>query len=428
MVVLASGQEKVREKWAKGQLDKFRIIEKAIPGLETTVLVANLRALPGGEVGRPEIMVIQADTKVATLLLVAGHETNHEGVTASLMRTRSHAWIIAGRRPMRGIVNNCYECRRRQKKLCSPTIGPIPEVKTAASGPFEIVHLDLVGPYSVKGLVKARAQRKLWACVFVCGLTTAMAVELCPDYGADSMVLALTRYTNRFGAPAMFISDAGTQLKAASKSVSGWLKDNLVTWKTVNLDGQHENGLCEAMIKILKKTLNPEIEKGTWNIIELETLFSSALRLVNTRPVSFTSATEDLEAANVVTPAMFLQPYRDMARHMSIDDGASLCKRAEVVAASEAAMWRTFEVASFPTRCLPKRWCTSGGEMPNVGDVVMVMDTNTVRNKWKLAKVVGVRPSEDGVRRTVQVEYHRDGAKVAVWRSVRSVAIIVRGV
>ena len=42
--------------------------------------------------------------------------------------------------------------------------------------------------------------------------------------------------------------------------------------------------------------------------------------------------------------------------------------------------------------------------------------------------VVGMRLSEDGVRRTAQVEYNREGAKVAAWESVRNVAIVVRGV
>ena len=107
----------------------------------------------------------------------------------------------------------------------------------------------------------------------------------------------------------MIVSDAGTQLKAASKLVSSWLKDNLITWRTVNPNGQHENGLCEAMIKILKKTINPEVENGNWNVLELETLFSSALRLVNSRLLSFTSATEDLEDANGAPPGEKCQTW-----------------------------------------------------------------------------------------------------------------------
>ena len=196
----------------------------------------------------------------------------------------------------------------------------------------------------------------------------------------------------------------------------------------MNPDGQHENGLCEAMIKILKKTINPEVENGNWNVLELETLFSSALRLVNSRLLSFTSATEDLEDANAITPIMCMQPHREMARHMSVDAAATLCKRAAAITSSEAAMWRKFEVASLPTRCMPRRWCTSRGEMPNVGDVVMIMDTNMVRNKWKLARVVAVKKSKDDVCRSIQVEYSREGTKTLVWRSVRSVSLIVRNV
>ena len=429
MLVLASSQDSIREKWMAGKMSRFRMEEKVVPGNLTRVLLANLRAPPGGGGGRPEIMVVQANSEVAVWLLRAGHNANHEGVTTSLMRTRVHAWIVSGRRPMKRIVDNCFECKRRAKQLCSPTIGPIPEIKLNASGPFEVVHVDLIGPYLVKGLVKARAQRKVWALVAVCGLTTAMSVELCQDYSADAVVLALTRFTNRFGAPTTIISDAGTQLKAASRSVTNWLQENMITWRCVSPDGQHENGLCEAMIKILKKTLDPELAKGSWNIIELETIISSALRLVNSRPISFTSATEDLEAANIVTPKDFMQPHRDLARHVSIDDNATLCRRAEAVAASEAEMWKMFEVSCFPKRCIPSRWCTTGGPSPQVGDVVMVVDTNVVRNHWRLARVVAVKESSDNVARTVQLVYKKDGGvETSVWRSIRSVALICKSV
>ena len=56
----------------------------------------------------------------------------------------------------------------------------------------------------------------------------------------------------------------------------------------------------------------------------------------------------------------------------------------------------------------------------------MLVDTNVVRNQWKLARVVAVKESSDNVVRTIQLVYKRDGVETLVWRSIRSVALICK--
>lgn len=55
---------------------------------------------------------------LATLLIREAHESNHEGVAATLLHTRKRAWIIQGRRTAKKIVNNCVTCRKWKGMMC----------------------------------------------------------------------------------------------------------------------------------------------------------------------------------------------------------------------------------------------------------------------------------------------------------------------
>ena len=63
-----------------------------------------------------------------------------------------------------------------------------------------------------------------------------------------------------------------------------------------------------------------------------------------------------------------------------------------------------------------------------VGDVVLLQDSNQVRGKWKLGRIVEAEPGlRDGFVRNVVVEYKNDDSKKfeRVSRAVQKLVVIV---
>ena len=50
---------------------------------------------------------------VARLLAQSSHGRNHDGVDATMVRLRSRAWVISGRKIVMSIVYACMTCRKQ---------------------------------------------------------------------------------------------------------------------------------------------------------------------------------------------------------------------------------------------------------------------------------------------------------------------------
>ena len=60
-----------------------------------------------------------------------------------------------------------------------------------------------------------------------------------------------------------------------------------------------------------------------------------------------------------------------------------------------------------------------------VGDVVMIQDSNSIRGEWKIGVVVNVLESKDKRVRNVEVKYKNGGTDVTVKRAVQRLIVIV---
>ena len=100
---------------------------------------------------------------VATLLAREAHDENHEGVAATLLRTRRRAWIVQGRRTVKKVVNNCITCHKLKGKMCQQMMSDLPPERSQRANPFDYTTLDLFGPFEIKDAVKKRTGKKVWA-------------------------------------------------------------------------------------------------------------------------------------------------------------------------------------------------------------------------------------------------------------------------
>ena len=151
----------------------------------------------------------------------------------------------------------------------------------------------------------------------------------------------------------LVVSDSGSQLVKAGKLIDqidlsklDWNKisegavKNGTKWKVVEPGCQWRNGLAEAAVKLLKSTLGLTLaSQSTLNYAELDTLFCSIANIVNQRPLSVKSFTdEDLHA---ITPNdLLLGRSRNVVPGSSYGEGDSLTRRQEVISEIETAWWR----------------------------------------------------------------------------------------
>ncbi|KRY00934.1 hypothetical protein T4E_9771 [Trichinella pseudospiralis] len=62
--------------------------------------------------------------------------------------------------------------------------------------------------------------------------------------------------------------------------------------------------------------------------------------------------------------------------------------------------WKAEYVTNLNVR---QKWYNSGNA-PNIGDIVLVSESNVPRRNWKLGKIVQLYPGQDGIVRTVKVQ------------------------
>ena len=96
------------------------------------------------------------------------------------------------------------------------------EFTVSCNHPFENVGADYVGPlYFKENLNYCVGMPKCYV-LFKCTATRAVYLELTPNVGVHSLILAVRRFISRNGTPKLFISDNFKSFK--SKDIKSYLK------------------------------------------------------------------------------------------------------------------------------------------------------------------------------------------------------------
>ena len=82
----------------------------------------------------------------------------------------------------------------------------------------------------------------------------------------------------------------------------------------------------------------------------------------------------------------------------------NLNSRVKLVQGVVDQFWTQWTLTYAPTLLLQNKWVTETRGV-KVGDVVLVADSNTFRGDYRLARVVQVHPSKDGIARRASVAY-----------------------
>ena len=317
--------------------------------------------------------------------------------------------------------------------MAGQQMAKIKEESLTMCRPFTYISLDFAGPLKVKGAVNARAKMKCWIVVYCCRSTKAVELMATCGYDTQSFLLKHEEFIARHAAPASVVSDRGSQLvsagmvlaqKASSADKESPLKWNWTkitrensasNWIFVPIGSPHFNGLPEATVKVLKKTLDLALHPGIeLTYPELVTLLAKISYTVNSRPLGLTSVSPSSQQEDHMMPLtpnmMLLARSSNYSPPLEYSGDDRFCARLAYVAQVEKEWWDRWVKQVLPTLFSYRKWKDKQKNI-EVGDLVMIRYPGQFKDDYCMAKVKEVHPGEDGLVRQVTVCYKKKNTK-----------------
>ena len=372
-----------------------------------------------------------------------------------MLRERFH--VVGGQPYVSGIIRHCPEFRCRKLKCFETKMEPLPHERMDRPEIFKYVSVDLMGPFfvqhtcvdtltfkSAKNAIKhsksslsaaekadrlkdlrnfcphadAEGLSKVWACLFVCFHSRAIHLELLRDSTTQQFILALERFIGRRGRPEMIYSDNATNFKAADKSLRQMYrkidftavknagivgaKSSPISWQFSIEKAAWTNGITERLIQSVKKALRPTLLREVVSFERLEAILIGIEGILNCRPLALPSAA-DPDLATPITPSLLMYgkqmfPLEDPPRSLRTDEShmPAITKSMKVRQRFLNTFWRAWRKEYLTRFDVAKKWSKPKENQLNIGDVVVVVDPDNMRNDWRLAKVVEPTFSKSG--------------------------------
>ena len=382
--------------------------------------------------GRSSLPILMPNSHTAYLYMLEAHTGEHglvhRGLVSTLARSRQKVWIIKGRRLAKQICQACLICRRDAKLRLSQQMSLIREEQLQMSPPFTHVCLDFAGPYKVRDQISKRKTMKIWILIYSCVSTKAVMFLATPGYSTEDFLCKHDEFTSRSGIPRTVVSDKGSQLVKGSIKVEeqdkpsnkyDWKlvmsRDSRTKWIFVTAGGQHRNGLAEATVKVMKKSLNLGLQSGEiLTYAEFVTLLARTATSVNSRPLSINNTSSNSEQDDIPAPItpnhLLLARSTSEPTKLEYDEGDKFSRRLAFVQSLQDEWWRRWISEVLPTLVPCKKWKKPKSNL-KVGDIVMVIYSNNFTDDYRIARVTKVFPDKKGLVRTVEITYRKRNKK-----------------
>ena len=209
---------------------------------------------------------------------------------------------------------------------------------------------------------------------------------------------------SRRGIPARILSDKGStfmdysvQAFIASKGIALHFNIPRASWW---------GGLFEIMVKSVKRCLRKTLKNALLRYEELETVLLETEAILNSRPLTFVY--EDISEPPL-TPSCLVTGRRlldkkEITPENAVSDKVMLNKRVrylETLLAKFFNQWKKEYLTSLRERFLGKN--QEKQKIPKRGDIVIIQNDKTPRQKWKIGKITELLPGRDKIVRAVEV-------------------------
>jgi len=330
-------------------------------------------------------------------------------------------WILSARSVIRSRIFKCLVCYRYRPVMSQPKMGNLPESRLIPSPAFKITGCDYAGPFDIKIHTLRRSQTiKGYICLFVCFVSKAVHVEVTTDLTSDSYLAALTRFVSRRGLSSDIYLDNGTNFVGASNHIKKTLKvlmndpemkekinkfslENSVKFHFNPPTASHMGGLWERAVRSMKSHLYKVVGQQILTLEEFQTLTIRIEAMLNSRPLCpLSSDPSDIE---VLTPGHFLIG-RALTTLPEIDHSEipnNRLKRWQMVQSMTQQVWKRWQKEVLYHLQERSKW-TKQQDNLQVGDLVIIHEDNVPSLTWKMGRVTGVSPGQDGIVRVVHLK------------------------
>ena len=378
-------------------------------------------------------VMLDRNHRATQLIIEECHErVQHNGVKETLTELRSNFWVVKGRQFVRKIIHSCAICRRFEGKSYNPPDPPpLPKSRVTEDPPFACTGIDFAGPLYVQNEDKMSTEMaKVWICLYTCGVTRAVHLELVREMTTEAFLRSFKRFTARRGVPAKVISDnAKTFISAAKKlsalfdlpEVKGYLSSRKIEW-SFNLEkAPWWGGFFERLVKSMKRCLKKVLKNSKVTFDELLTVVTEVEAILNSRPISYVSS-EDIEEP--LTPSHLLCGRRLLSLPNAISDNGKddpdwqpnkndLNRKRVHLESLIGHFWKRWHneyLLELRESHRLRLKGTSKRQVICVGDVVVVRD-DTPRVSWRIGRVEGLIEGEDHQVRGATIRMSSKGMK-----------------
>ena len=248
-----------------------------------------------------------------------------------------------------------------------------------------------------------------YGAIFTCLMSWAVHLEVADSLETDAFINALRRFIAIRGPIRQLRCDRGTNFIGAKnefeKVRTFLLKNNCDDFEfQLNVpSASHMGGVWERQIRTVRNVLRPLLDKHGDQLDDdsLRTLFYEVMAIVNSRPLSVSDLCDPLSPeiltpnhiltmkTKVVLPPPGAFPETDVYSRKR-------WRRVQHLLNVFWSRWKTEYLSQLQTR---QKWNTSQRNMMP-GDITILKEDDSPRNKWPLAIMQDVYPSGDGLVRS----------------------------
>ena len=356
-------------------------------------------------------IIIPKKHELGKIIIRDAHEYGHTGTEHVLAKIRERFWIIRARPMIRQIISKCFDCKRRLATPATQMMNDLPPDRVQDNEPpFSCTGTDCFGPLYVK---KGRASVKRYGCLFTCLNVRAIHIEVLQSLDASSFINAFQRFISRRGKPRLMRSDNGTNYRGAEKELRKSLNKisttrdimlkNDTKWIFNTPAASHHGGVWERQLRSIRKILLAVAggEMFTMDDEQLSTFLCIVESIINSRPI--TKNPDDASEPEALTPNHLLL-LREGPAPLGKFEGHDLYGRKwRQVQWLASVFWKRWIKEYLPNQQIRNKNAHLQENL-QVDDLVLLMDEQSPRSMWPLARIVEVIKGRDGLVRSVKLK------------------------
>ena len=362
-------------------------------------------------------VILPKSSHISSLIISHVHERTHHsgrGITLNELRSCGY-WIVSGNAMVRQFISKCVTCRHLRGTQGEQKMADLPKSRVEPTPPFTYCGVDYFGPWHVQ---RGRSVVKRYGALFTCLASRAVHIEVADSLETDSFINALRRFICRRGSVREIRCDRGTnfigaeaELKKAieemdDQEIKAELLKESIDWIKNPASASNFGGVWERQIRSIRNVMNGLIREHGSRLDEdsLRTFLCEAEYTINNRPLTVETLS-DPHSAPPLSPSMLLTgktrlvlpPPGEFKREDMYC--RKMWRRTQHMAQEFWSRWCKEYLQQLQAR---NKWIRPRRNF-QVGDVVLLKENQSPRNRWPMAKVVETHPDDQDQVRSVTV-------------------------